>query len=206
MIIPNIESNLAELLAAATAAYLLGSISFGILAARLMGATDPRTIGSGNTGATNVLRTGSKAAAALTLLLDAAKGALPVAVCYEFLAADAAQLAGLAAFLGHLFPAWHGFKGGKGVATFFGILLAVAPLSGCAACLAWLAMAAVFRISSLAALSASLASPALAWMSGSPDAVVLCAALAVMIWIRHASNIRRLLAGKESRIKLTTSK
>ena len=200
MILPLAETGIAALAAAAAGSYLLGSVSFGIVVTRLMSIEDPRKIGSGNSGATNVLRTGSKPAAVLTLILDAGKGLAAVAICYSVLGNDAAQIAALAAFLGHLFPVWHSFKGGKGVATFLGILLAIDPLSGLAACLIWLAFAIAFRISSVGALAASLSSPIWIWALGRQDAAALCALLAALIWIRHVPNLRRLAAGEEPKI------
>ena len=174
---------------------------------RAAGAGDPRAIGSGNIGATNVLRSGRKGLAAMTLLGDGGKGA--VAVLVAFLAtrqADLAtqalltSLAGGAAFLGHLFPVWLGFKGGKGVATFFGTLLAAAWPVGIAAGATWIAMAFLFRISSLAALTAALLAPLYALLLGRPATAVLAAFMAVLIYLRHAANIRRLLKGEEPRI------
>ncbi len=200
MILPLMDSGAAELLAAAAGSYLLGSVSFGIAVTKLMGVEDPRKIGSGNSGATNVLRTGSKLAAAATLILDAGKGAVSVAICNSALGGDAAQVAGLAAFLGHLFPIWHGFKGGKGVATFLGILLATDLVAGLAACLTWLAVALAFRISSASALAAAATSPVWIWGLGKPEAVALCMLLAALIWARHAPNIKRLAAGAEPKI------
>ena len=200
MILPLMDSGAAELLAAAAGSYLLGSVSFGIAATKLMGVEDPRKIGSRNSGATNVLRTGSKLAAAATLILDAGKGAVSVAICNSALGGDAAQVAGLAAFLGHLFPIWHGFKGGKGVATFLGILLATDLAAGLAACLTWLAVALAFRISSASALVAAATSPVWIWALGKPEAVALCMLLAALIWARHAPNIKRLAAGAEPKI------
>ena len=190
------------LLLAATAllAYLLGSIPFGIVMARAFGLGDLRRVGSGNIGATNVLRTGNKAAAVLTLILDAAKGAFAVLAARALLLEDAAQVAGLAAFAGHCFPAWLGFRGGKGVATFLGVLLALTWPVGLAACAIWIGMAWASRISSLSALTAAAASPVLALILGWGEAVALCLALTALIFARHAPNIRRLLAGTEPRI------
>ena len=187
------------LLLTAATAYLLGAVPFGIVMARLFGLGDLRRIGSGNIGATNVLRTGNRTAAALTLVLDAAKGGIAVLAARAALGEDAAQVAGVAAFLGHCFPVYLGFRGGKGVATFLGTLLALAPLLGLAACLTWLATAALSRISSLAALVAAAAAPL--WALGlRPDAWVFAAALAALIWVRHGANIRRILTGAEPRI------
>ena len=181
-------------------AYLVGSIPFGIVVSRGFGLADPRSVGSGNIGATNVLRSGSKAAAAATLVLDAAKGAAAVLAARATLGEDAAQIAALAAFAGHCFPAWLRFRGGKGVATFLGVLLALAWPVGLAACAIWLAMARLSRISSLSALTAAAASPILAPLLGRGEAAALCAALAALILARHAPNIRRLAAGTEPRI------
>ncbi|GGE22655.1 acyl-phosphate glycerol-3-phosphate acyltransferase [Gemmobacter megaterium] len=180
--------------------YLLGSIPFGIVIARAFGLGDLRRIGSGNIGATNVLRTGNKLAAFLTLILDAGKGGLAVLLARWALAEDAAQLAGVAAFLGHLFPVWLGFKGGKGVATFLGTLLALSFPVGIAACGLWLLTAAATRISSLSALVAAVLSPLAAWGMDRPDLLVLTAALALIILERHRANIGRILAGQEPRI------
>jgi acyl phosphate:glycerol-3-phosphate acyltransferase len=165
-----------------------------------MGLGDLRNIGSGNIGATNVLRTGNKTAAFATLVLDAAKGAAAVLIARYTLGEDAAQLAGLAAFLGHLFPIWLGFKGGKGVATFLGILLALAWPVGLAACAAWAIAAAVFRISSLAALVAAGTSVLWLMIFNQGRMVVLVFILTVLIYIRHWANIRRLKDGTEPRI------
>lgn len=181
-------------------AYLLGSIPFGVLITRGLGLGDLRTIGSGNIGATNVLRTGNKGAAAATLLLDAAKGGVAVLVARAVAGEQAAMLAGFAAFLGHLFPVWLGFRGGKGVATFLGTMLALAWPVGIAACLTWLATAAAFRLSSLAALVAAASTPLWLWAFGRADAIWLGVALAVLVFVRHHANIRRLLAGTEPRI------
>ncbi|SHJ02711.1 glycerol-3-phosphate 1-O-acyltransferase PlsY [Wenxinia saemankumensis] len=180
--------------------YLAGSIPFGILVARMMGLGDLRRIGSGNIGATNVLRTGNKTAAAATLLLDAAKGAAVVLFVRAVAAEDAVQVAGAAAFLGHCFPVWLRFKGGKGVATFLGILIAYHWPLGLIACAIWLAMAFALRISSLSALVAAAASPLVALLVGRPGAIALCLVLAILIFARHRANIERLLAGTESRI------
>lgn len=198
--IPAIETAPALLVLAAVLAYLLGSIPFGIVMARLFGLGDLRAVGSGNIGATNVLRTGNKPAAFLTLILDAGKGAIAVLIARAALGEDAAQLAGFAAFLGHCFPVFLGFKGGKGVATFLGTLLALAWPIGLAACATWAVTAALFRMSSLAALVAAAASPLAAIILGQPQATLFCAALAVLIFIRHHENIRRILNRTEPRI------
>jgi glycerol-3-phosphate acyltransferase PlsY len=180
--------------------YILGSVPFGILMARAFGLGDLRKVGSGNIGATNVLRTGNRTAAALTLGLDAAKGAAAVLIARAAgLAEDAAALAGLVAFLGHLFPVWIGFRGGKGVATFLGTLLALTPLAGVAACATWLVMAAVFRISSLAALVAAALAPLYMLALGEGGALA-AALMAALVYVRHGANIARLRAGTEPRI------
>ncbi len=181
-------------------AYLLGSIPFGVLIARALGLGDLRKIGSGNIGATNVLRTGNKRAAAATLLLDAAKGAAAVLTARHFAGETAAMAAGLAAFLGHLFPVWLGFRGGKGVATFLGVMLALAWPVGLAACATWAVVAAAFRYSSLAALAAAASAPVWLLVLGPRQAVWLALALAALVFLRHRANITRLLAGTEPRI------
>jgi glycerol-3-phosphate acyltransferase PlsY len=188
--------------------YLLGSIPFGVIATRLGGAGDIRSIGSGNIGATNVLRSGRKDLAAITLLGDGGKGAVAVFIAWlathnSPLHAQAAltALAGAAAFLGHLFPVWLGFKGGKGVATFFGTLLAAAWPVGLAAGATWIAVAFLGRISSLAALVAVAAAPVYVFVFHRPAPIaVLALFMGVLIYIRHAANIRRLLHGEEPRI------
>ena len=197
---PPIDSSLAALILWAALGYLLGSIPFGMVLARLMGLGNLREIGSGNIGATNVLRTGNKAAAALTLVLDGGKGAAAVLLARALAGEGAAQLAGLAAFAGHCYPVWLRFQGGKGVATFLGLLLALAWPAGIAACLTWLATAAIARISSLAALVAAVLAPLWLALLGYGDAVVLGMALAVLILWRHRGNIARLRAGTEPRI------
>jgi len=197
---PEITSALPLLAAIALVGYLLGSIPFGIVWARIFGLGDLRQIGSGNIGATNVLRTGNKLAAFLTLVCDAGKGGAAVLIARALVGEDAAQLAGFAAFLGHCFPVFLGFKGGKGVATWLGTLLALAWPVGLAACATWLATAALFRISSLAALTAAVLTPLWAVVLGAPQAALLCIALAALILIRHKANITRILAGEEPRI------
>ena len=197
---PEIASPAAVLLLWALLGYLLGSVPFGVLVTRALGLGDVRAIGSGNIGATNVLRTGSKGAALATLLLDGGKGALAVLLARAVAPEDAAQLAGFAAFLGHCFPVWLGFKGGKGVATFLGLLLAVAWPVGLAACATWAATAAASRISSLSALAAAVLSPLWAALLGRGEVVALAIALALLILLRHHANIARLVAGTEPRI------
>lgn len=198
--IPEVTTALPLLGLTALLGYLLGSVPFGIVMARVFGLGDLRAVGSGNIGATNVLRTGNKLAAFLTLILDAGKGAIAVLVARMAFGEDAAQLAGVAAFLGHCFPVFLGFKGGKGVATFLGTLLALAWPIGLAACALWAVTAALFRISSLAALVAAALSPLAAYLLGAPDAVLFCLALAVLIFIRHSENIARIAKGQEPKI------
>ena len=197
---PQITTDPVMLALVAILAYLLGSIPFGIVITRAFRLGDLRTIGSGNIGATNVLRTGNKPAAAATLILDAAKGGIAVLIARYIFGEDAAQLAGLAAFLGHLFPIWLGFKGGKGVATFLGILLALAWPVGLAACATWVAAAAITRISSAAALCAAGLSPIWLFVFDHGRMLVLVFILTVLVYIRHAANIARIKAGTEPRI------
>jgi glycerol-3-phosphate acyltransferase PlsY len=184
----------------AVASYLLGSVPFGIVMARLFGLGDLREIGSGNIGATNVLRTGNRLAALLTLIGDAGKGGAAVLVARAALGEDAGQVAGLAAFLGHLFPVYLRFSGGKGVATLLGVLLALAWPVGLAACGTWLAVAGVTRYSSLAALGAAAATPLWALVFARPDLVILVLLLAALVFSTHRGNIARLAAGTEPRI------
>jgi len=187
-------------LAALGLGYLLGSIPFGLLFAWASGAGDVRKIGSGNIGATNVLRTGKKWAAAGTLICDGAKGAAAVLVAKFFLMPGAEIFAGLAAVLGHLFPVWLGFKGGKGVATFLGICLALYWPVGLVVCATWLLAALVWRISSLSALIAIALSPAYFFVFVQRDYAPLAIVLAALIFFMHRENIRRLFSGQEPRI------
>jgi glycerol-3-phosphate acyltransferase PlsY len=183
--------------------YFLGSIPFGVIVTRLAGVGDVRQIGSGNIGATNVLRTGRRDLALVTLLGDGGKGALAVGLAWWFFRnAEAQALAGGAAFVGHLFPTWLGFKGGKGVATFFGTLIAIAWPAGLLAGATWILVALIFRLSSLAALAAAALAPLYVFLTGqTPEAKLwLAAFMAVLIYIRHIPNIRRLLKGEEPRI------
>jgi glycerol-3-phosphate acyltransferase PlsY len=183
-------------------AYLLGSLSAAIILCRLLGLPDPRTQGSGNPGATNVLRFGGKKLAALTLLGDLVKGLVPILIA-RALTNDPVVLAAvaMAAFLGHLYPVFFGFKGGKGVATAVGVLLGLSWPVALAAILTWVAMAAVFRISSLSALTASVLAPFyMAWLDGRTPFVAMAAAMSVFLLWRHQANIRRLLAGEEKKI------
>lgn len=187
------------LLAGLAGGYLLGSIPFGLIFTRMAGLGDVRAIGSGNIGATNVLRTGRKGLAAATLLGDALKGTAAVLIGLRF-NLEPALAAGLGAFLGHLFPVWLGFKGGKGVATFLGVLLALSPVALAAFAAIWLGLAFGLRYSSLAALAASAATPVVLWVLGQPGVAWLFLLLAALLWWKHAPNIRRLLAGTEGRI------
>lgn len=197
-----------EMIGVLIVSYLIGSIPSGMIIAKIMGLGNLRDIGSGNIGATNVLRTGSKLAAFLTLVFDMMKGAVPVllfGVFYEF---PAAQIAGLGAFIGHLYPVWLKFKGGKGVATFLGVLLAFDVFAGLATCLAWLLTAFVLRMSSASALMASLSAPAFLYAFSLETAssvetlstVATCGFLTLVIWVKHIENIRRILRGAEPKI------
>ncbi|MFK3692538.1 glycerol-3-phosphate 1-O-acyltransferase PlsY [Agrobacterium tumefaciens] len=180
--------------------YLLGSIPFGLLLTRMAGLGDVRKIGSGNIGATNVLRTGNKKLAAATLLLDALKGTAAVLVANALWGYEASLVAGFFAFLGHLFPVWLGFKGGKGVATYIGVLLGAAPLMMLAFALVWIATAFITRYSSLSALVAMVIIPVALWVLGPEKTALLVTLLSVISWLKHHENIRRLMAGTESRI------
>jgi len=197
---PELLTPPATLAIVALLAYLLGSVPFGIVITRALGLGDLRAIGSGNIGATNVLRTGHKGAAAATLLLDAAKGAVAVLVARAALGEDAAQVAGCAAFLGHLFPVWLRFRGGKGVATFLGTLIALAPAVGLACCATWAVVAAISRISSLSALAAAASASLWLLVFDRGPMLVLVMVLTVLVYAKHAANIRRLQAGTEPRI------
>jgi glycerol-3-phosphate acyltransferase PlsY len=187
-------------LAALAIGYLFGSLPFGVVLTRLAGLGDVRAIGSGNIGATNVLRTGHKALAGLTLVADAAKGTAAVLLAGALFAAPASLAAGLGAFLGHLFPVWLGFRGGKGVATYLGVLVAFNWPGAIAFAVVWLAVAALSRFSSLSALVASLVTPPFLFATDARAAAALFLILTVILWLRHAGNIGRLAAGTESRI------
>jgi glycerol-3-phosphate acyltransferase PlsY len=202
---PIFESSTAQLLLWALIGYGLGSIPFGMILARVMGLGNLRDIGSGNIGATNVLRTGNKTAAALTLLLDGGKGAVAVLLARSFVGEDAVQLAALAAFLGHCYPVWLGFRGGKGVATFLGIWLALAWPVGLACCATWLVAALLTRISSTGALGAASMSTVWAIVLGYGTALVLGVALTLLVFWRHRANIARIRAGTEPRIGVKTA-
>ncbi len=187
-------------LAALAFGYLLGSIPFGLLFTKMAGHGDIRKIGSGNIGTTNVLRTGSKKLAAFTLLCDALKGTVAVVVIALFMGTDAALIAGLGAFLGHLFPVWLRFRGGKGVATYIGILLGVYWLAGVIFIGIWIATAYITRYSSLSALIASLVTPFILLAFGQVQIAQIMGLLSVLLWVKHHENIARLVKGKESKI------
>ena len=197
---PALTSGSTTLTIVALLAYLLGSVPFGLFITKAMGLGDLRQIGSGNIGATNVLRTGNKPAAAATLLLDAGKGGIAVLIARALVGEDAAQIAGLAAFIGHIYPVWLGFKGGKGVATFLGTLLALSWPVGLAACATWLVTAVLSRISSLSALAAAGTSTLWMVVFGQGQMMVLGMVLTLLVYWRHKANILRLRAGTEPKI------
>ena len=197
---PVIEHATSILLLWALIGYLLGSIPFGMVLARVMGLGNLRDIGSGNIGATNVLRTGNKTAAALTLILDGGKGAAAVLLARAFGGEDTAQIAGLMAMIGHCYPVWLGFKGGKGVATNAGVAFGLAWVIGGAYALIWLSMLAIFRMSSLAGMSAVVAAAAAAPLFGFPQFFPVLAAIAGLIIYLHRENIGRLMKGEEPKI------
>ena len=190
----------AWLLLAFVLGYLLGSIPFGLILTRLAGTQDLRSIGSGNIGATNVLRTGRKGLAAATLLLDALKGTVAVIIAGYFAGAEAAMLAGFGAFLGHLFPVWLKFKGGKGVAVYIGILIGLLWPAAVLFCAIWLITAVISRYSSLSALVASSITPIFLWWYGHPALAALFGLLTVLLFYMHRANISRLMAGTEGKI------
>ena len=187
------------ILVAAVFGYLLGSIPFGLLLTRAAGLGDVRSIGSGNIGATNVLRTGHKGLAAATLLFDMLKGTFAVVIAGQF-GLEAAIAAGFAAFIGHIFPVWLNFKGGKGVATYLGVLLGFGWNPALIFAVVWLCMAFMFRISSLAALSAAIIVPVFVFYLGMPEVTLMLAVMSVIIFWKHRENIKRLAAGTEPRI------
>jgi acyl phosphate:glycerol-3-phosphate acyltransferase len=187
-------------IAALVVGYLLGSIPFGLVLTHAAGLGDIRAIGSGNIGATNVLRTGRKSLAAATLILDVLKGTAAVLLGYA-LAPNAAIVAGFGALVGHIFPVWLGFRGGKGVATYLGVLAALSWLGAIVFAIAWLGAAATTRYSSVGALTASLVTPLALFILGDHDAAGLFLVLTIILWLRHAENIARLAAGTESRIE-----
>ena len=180
--------------------YLCGSIPFGLILTRMAGLGDVRKIGSGNIGATNVLRTGNKKLAAATLLADALKGTVAVVAARQVLGMEAALIAGLGAFLGHLYPVWLKFKGGKGIATYLGVLLGLAPVIVLVFAAVWLGMAKLFRYSSLAALTAAVVVPIALYLYGRPEVASLFMVMSLIAFLKHHENIRRLLSGTESQI------
>jgi len=193
------EANLLHLLGALLFGYLLGSIPFGLLFTRMAGLGDVRKIGSGNIGATNVLRTGRKGLAVATLLADALKGTVPVLIAAQW-GPQFAIVAALGAFFGHLFPVWLGFKGGKGVATFIGVLIGLKPLVALIFCVIWLGVAFASKYSSLSALVASAATPVVLWLLGEPGMAGMTIILVALLWWKHSQNISRLLDGTEGKI------
>ncbi len=188
-----------SILASLLVGYLLGSVPFGLILTRLAGLGDIRAMGSGNIGATNVLRTGRKSLAVATLVLDALKGTVAVAIGWRY-GLHAALAAALGAYIGHCFPIWLKFRGGKGVATFLGVLLGIHWPTMAVACLVWVATAAATRYSSLSALVASVAAPLSLLAFGEPEKAAMCLLLTILIWLRHRENLRRIVAGEESRI------
>jgi glycerol-3-phosphate acyltransferase PlsY len=180
--------------------YLSGSVPFGLILTRMAGLGDVRSIGSGNIGATNVLRTGNKGLAAATLVLDALKGTVPALLATSFVGVEAGIIAGFAAFIGHIFPVWLGFKGGKGVATYIGVIFGLDWRMGLLFLLVWIGTAVIFRYSSLAALVATVAIPVVEWISGDVRIAALAAVMSIIVWIKHNANISRLLSGTESKI------
>lgn len=188
------------LIAVLSLGYLLGSIPFGLLLTRMAGHGDLRSIGSGNIGATNVLRTGNKKLAAATLLLDALKATVAAVIAQAVFGQNAGLIAGFAAFIGHLFPIWLGFRGGKGVATYIGTLLGAAPLMVPVFAVVWLTLAFITRYSSLSALVATLVIPVVLWILGTRDAALVTAVMTAITYWRHKANIERLIAGTESKI------
>jgi glycerol-3-phosphate acyltransferase PlsY len=206
ILIPSLESSPLALVCVAVVAYLIGSIPFGIVVSRVFGLPDPRTIGSKNIGATNMLRTGSKSAALTTVLLDGAKGGIAVVIARLLFAEDAAQIAGLSAFLGHLYPVWLKFKGGKGVATLFGTLVGLAPFIGLIALFAWLFTYFVFRYSSLSALISAALTPPLAMLLGFAQMSILLIIMSAFVFWRHRENIARLQDGTEPMVNWSKTK
>jgi acyl phosphate:glycerol-3-phosphate acyltransferase len=192
------------LVASLAIGYLLGSIPFGLILTRMAGLGDVRKIGSGNIGATNVLRTGNKKLAAATLFLDAFKATTAALIAQRLFGTETVHLPGLlggfAAFIGHLFPIWLGFKGGKGVATYLGVLLAVFPVMVLVFAFVWLSIAKLSRYSSLSALVATLVIPVVLWLIGQPETALVTAAMTVITWAKHKENIERLISGTEGKI------
>lgn len=185
---------------AAVLGYLSGSVPFGLILTKMAGLGDVRSIGSGNIGATNVLRTGNKGLAAATLLLDALKGTVPALIGYHLLGVEAGVIAGFAAFIGHIFPVWLGFRGGKGVATYIGVLFGLDWRMGLLFLIVWIASAAITRYSSLSALVASVIIPVVQFFVGDIRIAAIFAVMSVIVWFKHHANIGRLLSGTEGRI------
>lgn len=198
--IPALELDSMNIFLVILFAYLIGSIPFGIIISKIMGLGNLRNIGSGNIGATNVLRTGNKLAAILTLIFDLLKGAIAVIITYYIFNDTTAQIAALSSFLGHCFPIWLKFKGGKGVATFIGISLALYWPAGILICLTWVLTAFLSRVSSLSALISSLSSILWVWILGVPSAVFVMTVLTILIWFRHIENIKRIIKNTEPKI------
>ena len=198
--IPALELGLMNIFLVILFAYLIGSIPFGIIISKIMGLGNLRNIGSGNIGATNVLRTGNKLAAILTLIFDLLKGAISVIITYYIFNDTIAQIAALSSFLGHCFPIWLKFKGGKGVATFIGISLALYWPAGILICLTWVLTAFLSRVSSLSALISSLSSILWVWILGVPSAIFVMTVLTILIWFRHIENIKRIIKNTEPKI------
>ena len=198
--IPALELGLMNIFLVILFAYLIGSIPFGIIISKIMGLGNLRNIGSGNIGATNVLITGNKLAAILTLIFDLLKGAIAVIITYYIFNDTTAQIAALSSFLGHCFPIWLKFKGGKGVATFIGISLALYWPAGILICLTWVLIAFLSRTSSLSALISSLSSILWVWVLGAPSAVFIMTVLTILIWYRHIENIKRIIKNTEPKI------
>jgi glycerol-3-phosphate acyltransferase PlsY len=196
----NWQLTLSSALISLAIGYLLGSIPFGLILTRMAGLGDVRNIGSGNIGATNVLRTGNKGLAAATLLLDAFKATAAALIAWKLFGEDAGIIAGFAAFIGHIFPVWIGFKGGKGVATYIGTLLGVAPLMVVVFAAIWLAIAFTTRYSSLSALVATLVIPVVLWILGADKIAAAMAVMTVISFWKHKANIARLAAGTETKI------
>jgi glycerol-3-phosphate acyltransferase PlsY len=186
--------------AAALIGYLLGSIPFGVILTRIAGTEDLRSIGSGSIGATNVLRTGRKELAVVTMLGDMLKGTVAVIIAGAYAGPTAAMIAGVAAFLGHLFPVWLRFRGGKGVATYIGVMLGLFWPAAFVFCIAWLGTAFASKYSSLSALVGSAVTPIFLWLFGLPTLAIVATAMTLLLWFMHRANIRRLQAGAESKI------
>ena len=197
-----LDDNFYALTAMVLFSYLIGSISFGIIIAKLMNLGNLRSIGSGNIGATNVLRTGNKTAAAFTVILDGAKGSIIVIITSYLFGQDYYPVTGIAVFLGHIFPIYYGFKGGKGVATFIGIMLGVNLLIGVLICLTWLLIAIITKKSSLGALGCSIVAPGFLFFSGADEKIPFAIILMILIWWLHKDNIKRLLLKNEPSINL----